>query len=200
MSVSVPDWLIEPAPGVEVLGNLALLAERPIAVVASRQFPGALLLAAADWAEAWAALSDRPVLASGFQTPAEAEGLRRLLRARADAMRFPARELPKRLLVQERAAVEAGHFAVVSPFRNQRPTAPIATRRNTLLAQVARAAVVVHVAPPSQTLDWAPRLPGRSPSSHPTTPRTCRSSTSALAPSHSSKHGRDPRRTPDPCR
>ena len=155
MSTSVPDWLAEAAPGVEVLGDAALLAARPVAVVVSRQCPGALLLAAADWADAWASRPDRPVLASGFQTPAEAEVLRRLLRVGSRALKLPARRLPRRVPTEERAALDAGCLAYVSPFSARRPTAALADQRNALLARVARAAIVLHAAPASRTLGWA---------------------------------------------
>lgn len=155
MTATVPAWLAEAAPEARVLGDPSLLAERPVALVGSRQCPGALLLVASDWAEAWGAQASPPTLAGGFQTPVEAEVLRRLLRADAPAARLPARRLPRRLQPPERAALDAGRFAVVSPFGAARASVALATERNRLLARIARAAIVLHAAPASRTLAWA---------------------------------------------
>ena len=152
----IPPWLTALAPAVELLGSPALLAERPVAVLGSRRCPGALLLAAADWADAWASRGDqRPVLAGGFQTPVEAEVLRRVLRGPARAIRLPARGLPRRLPPAERTAFDAARLAYASPFKAARPSAALAARRNALLARIVRAAIVLHAAPGSQTLAWA---------------------------------------------
>ena len=151
-----PAWLAAVAPAVRLLGDASLLVERPVALVGSRRCPGALLLAAADWAEAWVERgSTRPTLASGFQTPVEAEVLRRLLRGGAPVVRLPARRLPKRLSPTERAALDAGRLAIASPFSAARPTTALAARRNALLAQVTHAAIVLHAAPGSRTSAWA---------------------------------------------
>lgn len=152
----VPPWMAALAPEVEILGSPALLVDRPIAIVGSRQCPGALLLSAADWADAWASGGEqRPVLAGGFQTPVEAEVLRRVIRGTAKAVRLPARSLPRRLPPPERMAFAAGRLAYASPFRATRPSAALAVRRNVLLLRLSRAAIVLHAAPSSRTLAWA---------------------------------------------
>ena len=151
-----PSWLATLAPGIELLGSSELLSEKPVAVVGSRHCPGALLLAAADWADAWASSGEaRPVLAGGFQTPVEAEVLRRVLRGQARAVRLPARGLPRLLPPAERTAFDAARLAYASPFKAARPSAALAARRNALLARIVRAAIVLHAAPGSQTLAWA---------------------------------------------
>lgn len=152
----IPPWLATLGPEIELLGSPALLAERPVAVLGSRRCPGALLLAAADWADTWASGGDqRPVLAGGFQTPVEAEVLRRVLRGHARAVRLPARGLPRRLPSAERTAFDAARLAYASQFKATRPSAALAARRNALLARIVRVAIVLHAAPGSQTLAWA---------------------------------------------
>ena len=155
-----PPWLGDRAPDVRLWGATACLARPPVALLASRRCPGALILAAADWADAWAAHDGAPTLASGFQTPVEREVLRRLLRGAAPVARFPARTLPKRLPAAERAALDAGRLVLASAFpaSQRRPSAALARRRNALLAQIAHAAVVLHAAPESNTLAWAQRF------------------------------------------
>ena len=99
-----PPWLADRASGVRLRGAAACLAHPPVALLVSRRCPGALILAASAWADAWAAQPEAPTLASGFQTPVEREVLRRLLRGAAPVARFPARALPVRLAAAERAA------------------------------------------------------------------------------------------------
>lgn len=156
MNARAPSWLAALCPEADVLGDPALLAERPVAVVGSRRCPGALLLAAADWADAWAKdASPRPTLAGGFQTPVETEVLRRLLRGGARVVRLPARRLPRRLPPAERDALEGGSLALASPFTATRASTALAERRNALLARIARSAIVLYAAPDSRTLAWA---------------------------------------------
>jgi len=152
-----PPWLASRAPSVRLRGAVACLARPPVALLASRHCPGALILAVGTWADAWAAHSEAPTLASGFQTPVEREVLRRLLRGTAPVARFPARALPVRLPPAERAAIEAGRLVLASafPVSQRRPSADLAHRRNNLLAEVASAAVVLHAAPNSNTYAWA---------------------------------------------
>ena len=160
-----PPWLAALVPDVGVMGDPALLAGRPVAVVGSRACPGFVLIAAADWAESWTERGGgRPTLAGGFHTPVEAEVFRRLVRGGAPTALLPARRLPRRLPPDQRAAVEAGRLVIASPFTAARTSKALARRRNTLLARAARAAVILHAAPGSQTLDWsrsvlAARLP-----------------------------------------
>lgn len=154
---SLPSWLAAEAPEIKILGEPSLLAERPIAVIGSRRCPGALLLAAADWAEAWSKADEhRPVLAGGFQTPVEQEVLRRLLRGGAPTIILPARTLPSRLPPAQRMALDAGRLVIAStlPASQRRPSAPLAEQRNAFLARIARAAIVLHAAPGSSTLSW----------------------------------------------
>lgn len=158
MTALIPPWLTALAPEVELLGSPALLTERPVAVVGSRRCPGALLLAAVDWADEWASGEQRPVLVGGFQSPVEAEVLRRVLRGRARVVRFPARRLPRRLSPPERAALDVGQLAYASSFTAARPSAALAARRNALLAEIARAAIVLHASPGSHTLAWTERV------------------------------------------
>jgi len=114
-----------------------------------------LLLAAAEWAEAWVIRGGaRPPLAGGFQTPVEAEVLRRLLRGGSPALVLPARSLPRRLSPAQREALEAGRLLFASPFTAHRPTVALAASRNALLARMARAVIVLHAAPRSRTLAW----------------------------------------------
>lgn len=154
-SINLPSWLVDLVPGVQYLGNPALLVERPVVIVGSRQCPGAILLAATDWADTWTRKERSTVLAGGFQTPVEAEVFRRIVRGRARVVCLPARRLPQRLKQTERRALEAGRLAYLSPFLAARPSAALAVRRNEVLAQIARATVVLHAAPGSQTLAWA---------------------------------------------
>lgn len=155
MNALAPQWLAALCPEADVLGDPALLAERPVAVVGSRRCPGALLLAAADWADAWATdASTRPTLAGGFQTPVETEVLRRLLRGGAPVVRLPARRLPRRLQPAERDALKAGSLALATPFTATRASTALAARRNGILARISRAAVVLYAAPASRTLAW----------------------------------------------
>lgn len=154
-----PPWLADRAPNVRLRGAAACLARPPVALLASRRCPGALILAIGTWADAWAARAGdgAPTLASGFQTPVEREVLRRLLRGTAPVARFPARALPVRLAAAERAAIETGRLVLASsfPLSQRRPSADLAHRRNKLLAEVARAALILHAAPDSNTYAWA---------------------------------------------
>lgn len=162
LEARLPQWLATLAPEVEVLGSPGLLVDRPIGLVGSRQCPGAILLAAADWADAWAnGREQRPVIAGGFQTPVEAEVLRRMLRGRGRILRLPARSLPRRLPPTERIAFAEGRIAYASRFAAKRASAALAARRNVLLLDLARAAIVLHASPGSQTFAWATEAAGR---------------------------------------
>jgi len=155
MSTQAPPWFSALAPEVRLLGASALLAERPVALVGSRRCPGAILLAAADWADEWVSrAAQRPVLAGGFQTPVEQEVLRRLIRGGAPVVVFPARRLPRRLPPDQKAAVDGGTLTFASPFTNARATLAVAQARNNLLRTQTRAAIVLYADPGSQTMAW----------------------------------------------
>lgn len=156
-SAEYPTWLAETNDDICFVGSPSCLTERPIALLCSRECPGSIILSASEWADRWTGRESPPTLASGYQTPVEKEVLQRLLRGGAAVARFPARCLPKQLPAQQQEALEAGHFIIASPFPNsqKRPSKALAKRRNDLLRDLARAAIILHAAPESRTLQWA---------------------------------------------
>jgi len=157
---SDPDWprclterLLSAAPPVlHVIGPIAVLAARRIALFCSAHTPGAAILRTHDAARR---IRDEGVtVISGFHSPIEKQCLHILLRGKQPIIICPARAIgAMRLPTECRAAFEAGRILFLSPFTGQpmRVTKESAIRRNEVVAAMADEAYIAHVSPGGQT-------------------------------------------------
>ena len=121
-----------------VVGNVDLLAEPLLGLIASRECPGHVLLETLERVPAWVAESR--VLVSGFHSPLEQQVLRSLLRRDGRAVKVLARGMSRYPpSPDERAALAAGRLLVLTAFPPavQRITRDNAIARNLLVASLA---------------------------------------------------------------
>lgn len=134
------------------IGNPALLAAPPVALLCSARCPGSLILQTFDLARA---LRDaRATVIGGFHTPLEQEALALLLRGDAPLIICPARGIGTlHLPTPWRAPLAAGRLLVLSPFPDsaRRVTAGLATTRNRLVAALAECLLIPHADPAGRT-------------------------------------------------
>ena len=146
-------------PTPETRGNLRLLEKPLTALFCSARCPGDLILKTYDLARA---MRDAGVpVISGFQTPMEKECLRLLLRGRQPVVVCPARGIGNmRIPADWRPALEEGRLLVFSSFSSshRRPTAELATQRNSIVASLASQIFIAHAAPGSKTEAFARNL------------------------------------------
>ena len=129
-------------------GDLRLLEEPLTAFFCSARCPGDLILKTYDLARAMRD-AGTPVI-GGFQTPMEKECLRLLLRGRQPVVVCPARGIGNiRIPADWRPALEEGRLLVFSSFSSshRRPTAELATQRNSIVASLASRIFIAHAAP-----------------------------------------------------
>lgn len=120
------------------------------ALFCSARCPGSVILQLHETARRLGASGVTVV--SGFHTPAEREVFAVLLRA-GRSIRVPARTLPKRLTAAERAAMDEGRLAIVSPFP-EGPTQQsrgLARRRNEHVLSMVDRVFVLHASPGGET-------------------------------------------------
>ncbi|MGH2486381.1 MAG: DNA-processing protein DprA [Ktedonobacterales bacterium] len=133
------------------IGNPAILANAPLALLCSVRCPGAIILKAYDLA---VALRDNGVpVAGGFHSPMERECLRVLLRGAQPVIVCPARGVEgMRVPAAWRTPIEQGRLLIVSPFqRGRRATQALAVERNRFVAALAAAVFVAHATPGGKT-------------------------------------------------
>jgi predicted Rossmann fold nucleotide-binding protein DprA/Smf involved in DNA uptake len=151
--------LLQPAPPIDCIGNLALLDQPAIALFCSRQCPGELVNRSFDLA---LRLRDagRPTI-GGFHSPMEQECLRLLLRGSQPVIMCPARGIQDyRVPGDLRPGLDVGRLLLLSPFGpdDRRITAELAERRNHFVAALAAEVFIAYAAPDSATLRFASRL------------------------------------------
>ena len=147
------------------IGPVSLLAEHKTALFCSIRTPGDAILRALDTARR---LRDEgATVISGFHSPIEAECLRILLRGKQPilvclgrAMCPGAARAGMRIPSACRAAFDAGRVLFLSPFAEspKRVTKASAARRNEVVAALADAVFLAHVAPGGQTAGMAELL------------------------------------------
>lgn len=140
------------------LGNSDLLKTQPVGLFCSARCPGTLIVQAYDLARA---LRDSgiPVI-GGFHSPIEKECLDLLLRGSQPIIVCLARSLSGMRVPQAwRPAISEGRLLLMSDFAEgmRRVTAEAASRRNELVAELARALLIIHAAPASATLSLCER-------------------------------------------
>ena len=140
------------------LGNLDLLAPPKTALFCSARCPGSAILRAYDQAAHWRD-AGRCII-SGFHSPVEKECLRILLRGTQPIIFCPARALPKRILRDWQAALDAGRLLLLSAFpeTETRITTDLARRRNEFVAALADEAWFAHITPGGQSERLTHRL------------------------------------------
>ena len=129
------------------MGNLALLDEPLLGLLASRECPGRVLLETLDRVPEW--VKAGRVIVSGFHSPLEQQVLRSLLRRNGRAVKVLARGMSEyRPLSEEREPLAAGRMLVITacPPEVRRTTRETALARNRLVIALATDIVVPHVA------------------------------------------------------
>jgi len=132
---------------IDAVGNLALLDEPLLGLLASRECPGQVLLETLDRVPEWVK-ADR-VIVSGFHSPLEQQVLRSALRRHGRVVKVLARSLTDyRPLPEEREPLTTGRMLVLSacPPEVRRTTRDSAIARNRLVIALATDIVVPHVA------------------------------------------------------
>ena len=143
----------ERAPAVlAIAGDPAILREHRTGLLCSRSCPGDLILRAYDVASGLRD-SGRTVV-SGFHSGMEAECFRILLRGEQPIIICPARSIENmRVKPDWREPLAEGRLLVLSPFgrKHRRVTAPLAERRNELVAALADRVFVPYAEPGGKT-------------------------------------------------
>ena len=138
----------DPTLALTIRGNAGLLNNRLIGFFCSEASPGDAILNTYDLA---LALRDADLtFIGGFQSPMEKEFLTFILRGTASAIVCPARGIARmRLPAAWRTPLEAGRLLLLSCFPDniRRPTHQTATKRNTLVAELATSLLVPHATP-----------------------------------------------------
>ena len=162
-SLTAQTWQRQAAEGVlSGIGDTALLGVPLVGFFASRQCPGSAIRAAMGWAVTQARAGQAVV--SGFHSPLEQSVLNVYLAAKAPAVLVLARPVQRaRLSAEWRAAVTAGHLAVLSAMPDDAAVAPRLTEagaraRNEVVARLAVRIVIAHAGPggrlAGQAADW----------------------------------------------
>lgn len=137
----------EPTPVMlAFLGPVEWLHGPLLGLLCSRECPGNAILATLDQAPEW--VKAGRIVISGFHSPLEQQIFRSLLRRSGRAVKVLARTLEGyRMPSLERAALDAGHLLLISPFPAQvrRITRQTALDRNRLVIALAGELVTPHV-------------------------------------------------------
>jgi hypothetical protein len=133
------------------LGNQHLLAQPALALFCSAAAPPGVVLAIHDLAHRWR--KSGPLIAGGFQSPAEDEALTVLLRGPQPVIVWLARGAYREVPARFRQALAENRLLLVSPFANnvRRATAETAFIRNRLCAATAQTVLIAHAQPGSKT-------------------------------------------------
>jgi len=141
----------EVAAHVVGMGEAALLDERLLGLIASRECPGRVLLETLDRVPEW--VKAGRVIVSGFHSPLEQQVLRSLLRRTGRAVKVLARGFGTegadyRPTPEEREPLATGRLLVISTFAPNvtRTTRATALSRNRLVLALATEIVVPFVA------------------------------------------------------
>jgi predicted Rossmann fold nucleotide-binding protein DprA/Smf involved in DNA uptake len=134
-----------------MLGNLAVLNGRTLALFCSSRCPGSLILQASDLAHA---LRDAgAAVIGGFHTPMERACLEILLGGAGPLIVCPARGIYRRVPVELRKPLTDGRLLLLSPFEEteRRVTSELAAYRNRFVAALAESVLFIHVATGGRT-------------------------------------------------
>ena len=130
------------------VGNVALLDEPLLGVLASRECPGRVLLETLDRVPQW--VKDNRIILSGFHSPLEQQVLRSVLRRKGRVIKLLARGLIeyRGAPSDERETLNDGRLLVLTAFPAEvrRTTRATALERNRLLLALASEVLVPHVA------------------------------------------------------
>jgi|GEM_PF-646618 len=138
--------------GLAAVGSHQLLQSERTALFCSAQTSGDSILRAHDTVR-YLRDTERTVI-SGFHSPIEKECLKILLRGKQPIIICPARAIENMRIAKEcRPAFDAGRILYLSPFteKPRRVTRESAKRRNDLVAALADAAFIPHIAPNGET-------------------------------------------------
>lgn len=147
------DRLRDEAPrALAIAGDREILKDRKTGLLCSRSCPGDLILRAYDVASD---LRDSgKTVVSGFHSGMEEECFRILLRGEQPIIICPARSIENmRVKPDWREPLAEGRLLVLSPFgrKHRRVTAPLAERRNELVAALADRVFVPYAEPGGKT-------------------------------------------------
>ena len=138
----------DPTLTLTIRGNADLLTTRLVGFFCSEFSPGDAILNTYDLA---LALRNADLtFIGGFQSPMEKEFLTFILRGTAPIIICPARSITKMRLPPEwHPPLQSGRLLLLSPFRNtiHRPTHQTASKRNTLVADLAASLLIPHATP-----------------------------------------------------
>jgi predicted Rossmann fold nucleotide-binding protein DprA/Smf involved in DNA uptake len=152
--LAISEW-----PRFWTLGDRAILDRDLLGFFCSNQCPGDIILRTYDLARA---LRDAGVaVIGGFHSPMEEECLDLLLRGTQPIVVCPARGVERmRVPAAWKTPIDQSRLLVLSPFSRQynRPTVPLAEKRNRLVAEIAQGIFVAHAAPESKTDAFCRRL------------------------------------------
>ncbi len=132
------------------VGNIALLTEPLLGLIASRQCPGHVLLQTLELATQWARALQ--VVLSGFHSPLEQQVLRSMLRRQGRAVKLLAHALDDyRVPDEEQVPLAEGRLLVLSacPPSVTRTTRATALARNRLVLALATVHCVPYLSPDS---------------------------------------------------
>lgn len=133
-----------------VIGNIDLLNEPLLGLIASRECPGSILLQTLELATQWARAQQ--VVLSGFHSPLEQQVLRSMLRRDGRAIKLLALALAHyRVPPEEKAALAAGQLLLLSasPHHIARTTRALSLARNRLVLALSTQHCVPYLSPDS---------------------------------------------------
>jgi predicted Rossmann fold nucleotide-binding protein DprA/Smf involved in DNA uptake len=149
ISIPMPKKLVQNVTRVDAeipeslygIGNVALLDEPLLCVIASRSCPGNILAQTVERVPEW--VKSGKVIASGFHSPLEQQVLRSALRRNGRVVKILARGISKRsnlrLAPEEAEAIASGKMLVITAFlpSTNRTTRETALARNRLVLALA---------------------------------------------------------------
>ena len=136
-------------------GEMALLAEPLLGLIASRACPGHILLETLDRIPEW--IKAGRVIISGFHSPLEQQVLRSVLRRKGRVVKVLARGMTDyRPTAEEREPLAAGRMLVITacPPKIQRTTRETALARNRLVLALASEITAPYVTADSPLMLW----------------------------------------------
>jgi len=136
-------------------GEMALLAEPLLGLIASRACPGHILLETLDRIPEW--IKAGRVIISGFHSPLEQQVLRSVLRRKGRVVKVLARGMTDyRPTAEEREPLAAGRMLVITacPPKIQRTTRETALARNRLVLALASEITAPYVTANSPLMLW----------------------------------------------
>ncbi|MGI9250516.1 MAG: DNA-processing protein DprA [Pseudohongiellaceae bacterium] len=128
------------------IGNIALLNEPLLGVIASRECPGSVLLETIERVPQW--IKENRVILSGFHSPLEQQVMRSFLRRKGKAIKLLARGLTDyHIPTEEQEAMDEDRLLILTAFppEARHTTRATALERNRLILKLATEIVVPHI-------------------------------------------------------